>query len=88
MTQDDIQKFIDEEVNPALVGHGGYLLVRHFDDEKKSLKIEMGGGCQGCASAKMTLSIQVENFLREEFPDLGEVIDVTDHKAGTNPFYA
>jgi Fe/S biogenesis protein NfuA len=47
----------------------------------------MGGGCQGCASARVTLKIQIEGFLKEEFPDLTEIEDVTDHVAGTNPYY-
>ena len=87
MTQDDIQKFIDEDINPALESHGGFLLLRSFDGEKKSIKVEMGGGCQGCASARATLNLQIESFLKEEFPELLEIEDVTDHLAGTNPYY-
>ena len=87
MTKNDIQKFIENDINPALESHGGYLLIRDFNEEKKVLKVEMGGGCQGCASARITLKIQIENFLREEFPDLVEIEDVTDHYAGTNPYY-
>jgi len=87
MTKDEIQKFIDEDVNPALESHGGFLLLHSFDDKKKSIKVEMGGGCQGCASARITLKLQIEGFLKEEFPDLAEVEDVTDHLAGTNPYY-
>ena len=87
MTQDDIQKFVDEDINPALESHGGFLLIHDFDEEKKLLKVEMGGGCQGCASAKATLKLQIEGFLKEEFPELTEIEDVTDHIAGTNPYY-
>jgi Fe/S biogenesis protein NfuA len=87
MTQDDIQKFIDDDVNPALATHGGVHLIHNFDDEKKLLKGEMGGGCQGCASARITLKLQIEGFLKEEFPELTEIEDVTDHIAGTNPYY-
>ena len=87
MNKNNIQKFVDEEINPALSNHGGYLLIHELDDEKKLLKIEMGGGCQGCASAKITLKLQVERLLREEFPDLKEIEDITDHLSGTNPYY-
>ena len=85
--RDEIQKFIDEDINPALEAHGGFLLIHDFDDEKKLLKVQMGGGCQGCASARITLKLQIENFLREEFPSLTEIEDVTNHLAGTNPYY-
>ena len=67
MTRNDIQKFIDEDINPALVMHGGFISIHDFDDDKKILKLLMGGGCQGCASSRVTLNIQVENFLKEEF---------------------
>ena len=87
MTIADIQKFIDEDINPALEGHGGFLSIHEFDSEKNILKVEMGGGCQGCSSAKATLKLQIEGFLKEEFPDLGEIQDVTDHLAGINPYY-
>lgn len=87
MTRDEIQKFVDEDINPALESHGGFLLIHDFDEEKKLLKVEMGGGCQGCASAKATLKLQIEGFLKEEFPELIEIEDVTNHLAGENPYY-
>ena len=87
MQRSDIQKFIDEDINPALEMHGGYLSIKDFDEDKNNLRVELGGGCQGCASARATLHLQVERFLREEFPDLGEIEDVTDHASGTNPYY-
>ena len=31
--------------------------------------------------------MMVERSLKEEFPDLGNVEDVTDHAAGKNPYY-
>ena len=47
----------------------------------------MAGGCQGCASSIMTLKLHIESFLREEFPDLKEIEDMTDHESGENPYY-
>jgi len=87
MNKDKIQKFIEEDINPALEGHGGSLFLQEFDEITKSIKVQMGGGCQGCASARVTLRLQIENLLREEFPNLGEIEDVTDHEAGTNPYH-
>jgi len=43
MTKDDIQKAIDEQINPALDMHGGYLLLKEFDEEKKSIKLQICG---------------------------------------------
>jgi Fe/S biogenesis protein NfuA len=88
MKLSDIQKFIDEDINPALDMHGGSLSIESFDEESKNLKVRLGGGCQGCASAKVTLQLQVNSYLREEFPDLNEIEDITDHSAGETPYYA
>jgi len=87
MTRSDIQKLIDEEINSALSMHGGHVSIHEFDEESKSLKLKMGGGCHGCSSSRMTMKVGVENLLREVFPDIGEIEDVTDHSTGENPYY-
>ena len=87
MTVSEIQGFIDEEINPALEGHSGYLRALQYDEESRTLKVEMGGGCQGCASAAQTLKIAVMNMLREQFPFLEDIEDITDHDAGLNPHH-
>ena len=56
--------------------------------DKIHLYVKMGGGCHGCASASITLKLQVERFLMEEFPELKEIEDVTDHSVGDNPYYS
>ena len=78
---------IDDEINPALEMHGGYILIHDFDEATKSLKLQMGGGCHGCASSKLTMMLGVERHFREIFPEIGEIEDVTDHLAGENPYY-
>ena len=87
MTQAEIQKFIDTDINPGLEMHGGFLSIEKFDEEHKHLYVKMGGGCQGCASSTVTLKLMINNMLKEEFPELKEIEDVTDHPAGTNPYY-
>ena len=87
MTKDEIQTFIDEDINPGLEMHGGFLLIEKFDEEHKHLYVQMGGGCQGCASSIVTLKLMIESMLKERFPDLAEIEDVTDHQAGVNPYY-
>ena len=85
--KEEIQKFVDEDINPALESHGGWLEVKKFDSTTKILEISMGGGCQGCSSAGVTLRGQVERMLLEEFPMISSIEDVTDHNAGENPYY-
>jgi Fe-S cluster biogenesis protein NfuA len=31
--------------------------------------------------------LSIERHLKEEFPDITEIVDVTDHIEGTNPYY-
>jgi Fe-S cluster biogenesis protein NfuA len=87
MTRNDIQEVIDEDINPALAMHGGHISIHNFDEEHKSLKLQMGGGCQGCASSKVSMAFAVERHLREVFSDIGKIEDVTDHLAGEDPYY-
>jgi Fe/S biogenesis protein NfuA len=83
-----IKKFIDEDINPGLAMHGGYLAIEKFDEEHEHLYVHMGGGCQGCASSLVTLKLMIEGMLKEEFPKLREIEDVTNHSKGENPYYS
>jgi len=82
----EVQGVLDEEVNPAVAGHGGYISL--IDVQGKTLYIQMGGGCQGCGMANVTLKQGVERILRDRFADIEEILDITDHASGRNPYYA
>jgi Fe/S biogenesis protein NfuA len=47
----------------------------------------MGGGCQGCGAADVTLKSGIERLIKEELPEIEEVLDTTDHASGSNPYY-
>ena len=85
--KEQIQEFIADYVNPGLATHGGFLEIVDFDEKTGDMSVRMGGGCQGCDASSETLYVQIEAFLREEFPKLGAIIDVTDHDAGTKPHF-
>lgn len=87
MTKKEIQEYVEEYINPALAMHGGFLTIKDFDEELKCLDVQLGGGCQGCASSTITLKLMIETALKEEFPELLEIKDVTDHEIGTNPYF-
>lgn len=80
-----VQGLLEREVNPALGMHGGW--VELIDVRKNSVYLKLGGGCQGCASANMTLKMGIEKAIREQIPEVGEILDTTDHAAGRNPYY-
>ena len=81
-----VQRLFDEYINPALASHGGFARVVKVED--RDVHVEMGGGCQGCAASQATLRHGIETAIRQVAPQVREVIDVTDHDAGTNPFYS
>lgn len=78
---------LETSVNPAIASHGGRADLIALDEEKKVAYVKLSGGCQGCAMSRMTLSQGIETSLREAIPELTDVIDVTDHASGDNPFY-
>ncbi len=80
-----IQKLLREEINPAIADHGGFVELLNYKDDVVYLK--MGGGCQGCASSQATLRQGIEARLREEVPEIVEVVDQTDHAGGANPYF-
>jgi Fe/S biogenesis protein NfuA len=83
---DRVRHILETKVNPAVAAHGGNISL--VDVDGPNIYLELGGGCQGCGMARVTLRQGVERMLREEIPELGEVLDVTDHAAGANPYYS
>ncbi len=81
-----IQELIDERINPAVAAHGGQIDLLNVEDE--TIYIHMGGGCQGCGMANVTLKHGIEAMVQEVFPEIKQVIDTTDHASGTNPYYS
>jgi len=80
-----VQELIDSTINPAVAGHGGF--VQLVDVKENKVYLQMGGGCQGCGAADVTLKAGIERLIKEELPEIEEVLDATDHAAGTNPYY-
>jgi len=81
-----VQQVLDEMINPGVASHGGF--VELLDVQEDSVFIRMGGGCQGCGAADMTLKMGIEKLIRENVPQVREILDTTDHASGQNPFYA
>jgi Fe-S cluster biogenesis protein NfuA len=80
-----VQEILDGQVNPGIAGHGG--MIELLDVRNNNIYVHMGGGCQGCRMANITLKNGVEAMLKEELPQIERVIDQTDHADGENPFY-
>jgi Fe/S biogenesis protein NfuA len=82
-----VQQLLDQSINPSLASHGGFASLVGVDDADV-VYLTMGGGCQGCAMSRMTLTEGIDRAIREAIPEVTNVIDATDHAAGENPFYS
>jgi Fe/S biogenesis protein NfuA len=80
-----VQELVDTSINPAIAAHGGW--VELLDVKDSVVYLQMGGGCQGCGAADITLKAGIERLIKEELPEITEVLDTTDHAAGDNPYY-
>jgi Fe/S biogenesis protein NfuA len=82
---DKIRMLLDVEINPSLAMHGGYAQLERVEEDVAY--VIMGGGCQGCGLAALTLTEGIKAQIENRIPEIREVVDVTDHASGSNPFY-
>ena len=80
-----VLQVLEQQINPSIAAHGGRADLVAVEDDSAYLRLS--GGCAGCGMAAVTLSQGIEVALRESVPEIARVIDVTDHAAGTNPYY-
>ena len=76
---------LEEQINPAIAAHGGRADLVAVEEETAYLRLS--GGCAGCGMAAVTLSQGIEVAIRESVPEIMNIVDVTDHASGTNPYY-
>lgn len=81
-----VRRVIDERINPGVAMHGG--AIRLVDIRDNVVYVRMQGGCQGCGMAGVTLTQGIKQAIREAVPEIVDIRDVTDHAAGTDPYYA
>jgi Fe/S biogenesis protein NfuA len=82
---DRVRQVLDLQINPAIAAHGGSAELVAVEDGSAYLRL--GGGCVGCGMVAVTLKQGVESAIRAGVPEVERVVDVTDHAAGTNPYY-
>jgi Fe-S cluster biogenesis protein NfuA len=80
------QRILDAEVNPSIAAHRGHVTAVSADGGWVRIRLE--GGCQGCSLAEVTVRQGIEPLLRARLTGLTGVADVTDHEAGTDPFFS
>lgn len=80
-----VMQVLDQQINPSIASHGGKAELVAVEDDTAYLRLS--GGCQGCGMASVTLNQGIEVALREAVPEIAKVVDVTDHAAGSNPYF-
>ncbi|HUC42040.1 MAG TPA: NifU family protein [Gemmatimonadales bacterium] len=82
---EQVAKVFDEQVNPMVARHGGS--VELIDVQDAVVMLRMGGGCQGCGMADVTLRQGIEGMLAQLVPAVRGIVDITDHTSGANPYF-
>jgi Fe/S biogenesis protein NfuA len=80
-----VQQVIDQQINPAVASHGGFVSL--IDVKDNVVYVQFDGGCQGCGMADITLKQGIEVAIKEAVPEIAEIYDVTEHANGKNPYY-
>ena len=80
-----VARVFDEQVNPMVARHGGH--VELIDVQDAVVMLRMGGGCQGCGMADVTLRQGIEGMLAQHIPEVRGIVDITDHTSGANPYF-
>jgi len=84
-TRERVQYLIDAQINPGVAEHGGSVQVVDVSDD--SVYLRLHGGCQGCGAADFTLKQGIETIVKRAVPEIQQIIDLTNHSAGLNPYY-
>jgi Fe-S cluster biogenesis protein NfuA len=70
--EERIKRLLDEEIRPAVAMDGGDVVFAGYRDGR--VELYMQGSCSGCPSSRATLKLGIEARLREEIPEVTEVV--------------
>jgi Fe/S biogenesis protein NfuA len=83
--EERVAQVLAQQVNPSIALHGGRAELVAVEDDKAYLRLS--GGCQGCGLASVTLKRGIDVAIKRSVPEITDVVDVTDHASGTNPYF-
>lgn len=66
-----------ESIRPYLVADGGDVELIEVTEDLV-IKVKLVGACQGCPFSEQTLRAGIEQAIRNEVPDIKELVSVTD----------
>ncbi len=74
MTQQEQVEEVLNKIRPMLQRDGGD--VELVDVNDGSVKVKLTGACGGCPMSTMTLKMGIERILKQEIPEVKEVVAV------------
>ncbi len=63
-----------DKIRPNLVADGGNVELVNIDNG--TVKVRLTGACAGCPMSTMTLKMGIERILKQEIPEVKEVVAV------------
>jgi len=69
--RDKVAEVLDK-IRPALVADGGD--VELIDVNNGTVKVKLTGACAGCPFSTMTLKMGIEKIMKQEVPEIKEVV--------------
>jgi len=73
MMRDKVEEVLDK-IRPQLMMDGGN--VELVEVNEGTVKVRLTGACGGCPMATMTLKMGIEKILKQEIPEIKEVVAV------------
>jgi Fe-S cluster biogenesis protein NfuA len=64
-----------EAIRPALQRDGGDIEYKGLEDDG-TVNVRLVGACAGCPMSTVTLKQGIERFLKEEIPEIKEVVNI------------
>lgn len=75
LTMEAVERVLEDLVRPALNADGGDIFL-HRIDEDNNVYVRLLGSCSSCPSSVATMKMGVERLLQEEFPEMGDLVQV------------
>lgn len=73
-TVQKIKEILERDIQPAVAMDGGYIEFVSYQDNKVYLSLQ--GACAGCPSSTYTLKAGIEQRLKQDIPEIEEVISI------------
>jgi Fe-S cluster biogenesis protein NfuA len=77
--RENVDKVLDE-IRPYLISDGGNVAVERIDEETRNVYLKLEGACGSCPSSTVTMQMGIERVLKENFANLGQVLQAEDDK--------